>query len=237
MNDNVFVALRPYNGDKENGVPIDLHMIFTEEFNSQKPMEATYRTQWLSYNPKRNGTPVPDELKLPSELFLVCKGERKLSFDFFTQNRGEWLVSSEFLNFIKDNNLLDGKYEISKLTVLSTGGKPITKKQYFLVRILQYNNDLIDWEKTPTVDACEKPINYDFYPSICFKENLEIPEMLFIDKIAFKHSFLASERIKSMMENQKFIGFDFYTLSEFIEESQNRRAPFKPPYTAYKSVL
>ncbi|MCL2022823.1 MAG: Imm43 family immunity protein [Oscillospiraceae bacterium] len=168
MSNNIYATLKPYSGNKEQGLPSDIHMIYTEEFNPDNPMEPLYNTEWLFYRPKKHGIPVPDELRLPAELRLVCKNERKIAFDFYTQETREWLVSLEFLTFIENNNLLAGKYECCKLDVLSTGGKPISKKQYFLFRIFQDDSHLIDWDNTPSIDAKEKPINYDFYPALHF---------------------------------------------------------------------
>jgi len=226
---NLFVSLLPFEDDNKSGLPAHIYRIYTEEFNPKQPMKPVYSTDWLFYMPKRDGVPVPENLRLPPNLFMVCKGLRKITFDFYTQEAGEWVVSADFLNFLQTNNLLKEHYEISKLTILTTTGKNLGEKPYFLLRLFKYDNELVDWENCPAIDADRKTgINFKFYPDLSFHSGVKVPEMLFINQIAFKHSFIVNDNIKSLMEKENFVGFDFYTLPDFAEESQKRIDYFKP---------
>ena len=50
---------------------------------------------------------------------------------------------------------------------------------------------------------------------------------MFFTKIAFKHSFVITEKIKILIEKEKFLGFDLYMLRDFNNESQKRIDFFK----------
>ena len=225
---NFYVSLRHFEDNSKNGLPVDIDMIYTEKVNVSKPMIPYYSTEWLHYNQKKDGIPVPENLKLPHQLYLICKGLKKIVFDFYTQETGEWIVSNNFLDFMKTNKLFNNLYEISELTIQTTTGAVLGSKKYFLLRFFQNNNDLIDWDNSPHVEADRKTgIKFNFYNDLQFINNKTMLDAMFFTKIAFKHSFVITEKIKLLIEKEKFLGFDLYTLRDFNNESQKRIDFFK----------
>jgi hypothetical protein len=223
-----YVSLRPFMDDSKNGFPAYIHMIYTEKINTSKPMQPIYTNNWLYYNLKRNGTPVPDEYKLPKQLFLICKSIKDIKFDFYTQEAGEWIVSEDFYNFIIKQNCFIDLYETSELTIQTTKGKRIGFKKYYLMRFIGNNDNLVNWEESSQIDAnVNTGIRYKFYSELNFYDKVNIPQILYFSKIAFKESFVVNENIKDLMMKNNFLGFDFYTLNEFIEEKQKRIDYFK----------
>ena len=223
MRNNLYVSLIHFEDNSRNGLPVDIYRIYTEKINKSKPMQPYYSTEWLFYRPKRDGIPVPEKLRLPQHLYMICKGLKKINFDFYTQNRGEWIVSNDFLNFIKGHKLFDTLYEISELIIQTTTGVVLGSKKYFMIRFFQDNNDLIDWDNSPQVEANRRiGIKFNFYNDLIFKDDKNIPDAMFFTKIAFKHSFVITEKTKTLIEKEKFLGFELYTLQDFVKESQRR---------------
>jgi hypothetical protein len=221
--DNLYVSLRHFKDNSTNGLPVSIDRIYTEEINVSKPMQPYYSREWLFYNPQKDGIPVPENLKLPQNLYMICKGLRKINFDFYTQERGEWIVSDAFMNFIKEHKLFENSYEISELNIQTTTGKQLGSKRYFLMRFFQDNNDLVDWDNSQQIESNRRTgIKFCFYKDLCFFEDKAILDAMFFTKIAFKHSFVMTEKIKLLIEKENFLGYDFYKLNDFVEESQRR---------------
>ena len=220
---NYLVALRPFKDDSKNGIPADINMIYTEELNAKNSMQPIYNSDWLFYRPKKDGIPIPENLKLPKELYLICKGLKKINFDFYTQEMGFWIVSVDFLSFLKTHKAFENQYEVSKLTILTNRNEKLETKDYYLLRFFQYNDNLVDWEESDKINAGIKVgVNYDYYPQLTFKNEKELPLFLAFSKIAFKRSFLVEQSVKEELLNKKFLGFDLYSLQEFVSESQKR---------------
>ena len=222
-NNNLFVSLIHFKDNSKNGLPVFINRIYTEKINESKPMQPIYTNEWLFYNLKKDGIPVPEKFILPKHIFMICKGLKEINFDFYTQERGEWIVSEKFYNFIKSNHLFENLYDICKLTIQTTTGKKLGTKEYFLMRFIKDNDDLVDWENSPnTVSNRNTGIKFSFYEELVFYENKNIPAAMFFTKIAFKHSFVIKENIKEIIEKENFLGYDLYTLKDFIIESQKR---------------
>lgn len=226
----IFVAHRPRETQEKLGLPTFIHRTFTEKFNEKKPMEAVfseYSREQLAYNPRRDGVPVPDNRRLPPQLLMVCKGLKKFAADFYADSSRQWIVSGRFLDLLKSHNLLAEHYEESKLTVVSTKNQPISDKQHYLLRFFKDDNSLVDFERSPHVASTEKlltpktPLRL-YYHDLVFREGAAIPPMLYLDQESFWYGFLCTKEIKAMMEEEQFLGFDFYTLEEYVRERQYR---------------
>ncbi|RZJ57392.1 MAG: hypothetical protein EOO55_03500 [Hymenobacter sp.] len=227
----LFITYRPWEAQDKIGLPIDIEQTYTEVFNENKPMEALNSRDWRRYSRHHDGVPVPPEFKLPPHLIMVCKGLRKFNPDFFTQTITEWIVSAPFLAFLKKHQLLEGYYEESTLSVVSTANKPIATKQYHFLRIIKNDNDLIDFEKTPKVISPKKRLTKHtpptiYYPDLIFKEGVEIPKMLFLDDPSYWYSFICAAEVKEEMEQLAFLGFDFYTLADYVSMRLEREKIF-----------
>jgi hypothetical protein len=221
--DKLYVSLKPFKDNTKNGLPVDIYMIYTEKINVSKPMEPYYSNDWLFYYPKRHGFPVPDKYKLPENLYLICREIGNIKFDFYTQALGQWIVSDDFFEFINENNLFNSLYEVAELQIQTTKGMKLGLKKYYLMRFVQYNDDLVDWENSPQITANRRTgIKFNFYNGFIFNKDKNIPEAMYFSKIAFKQSFIITEKIKTLMEKKQFSGFDLYTLNDFVEESQKR---------------
>ena len=218
----LFIAYRQQESQDKLGLPIDIEQTYTEEFNEKKPMVAVNSRNWRDYNRYKDGIPVPDAFRLPAKLIMVLKGIRRFEPDFFTQTGAEWLVSAPFLTFLKKHRLLEGHYEESELTVVSTTKKPLTNKQYYLLHLFKSDNDLVDFEKTPKITSPVKPFTKHtppmvYYPDLVFKEGVVVPPLLYLHDRSYWHCFICNEDIKVAMEKEHFLGFTFYTFEEYMQ--------------------
>lgn len=230
----LFVAYRPRESQDKLGLPTYLEQTYTEQFNERKPMEPLNSNNWRDYNRYKDGLPVPTPFRLPPKMFMVVKGLKRFESDFFSDNPIEWIVSGRFRAFLKDHGLLEGQYEESELTILSTTKKSISDKQYYLLRLLRNNNSLIDFEKTPKIVSPKKPLTKTmppmvYYPALVFQEGVQTPPMFLLDDRSYWRSFFCTEDIRAAMEQEKFLGFDFYTLEDFVQERLEREKRFVGP--------
>lgn len=214
---NLFVSLR--HRQQKQGLPVFIHRIYTEEFNSNKPMKPIYSSDWLFYNPFRDGIPVPKEKQLPSKIIMVCKSVKKITFDFFSIEPREWIISDRFYHFINEHSLLENQYEVSNLEVVSSKNEKIGTKEYKLLRLYKTMDNFIDFKNSPNILRSKKipGRQFPYYKDLSFLTD-EIPDMFYLEEISFFLSFIVTEPIKSLMDKENFLGFDFYTLDEFVEE-------------------
>lgn len=232
----IYVAHLPHEPQDKLGLPTFLHRTFTEEFNEQKPMEGIYSSKWPNYSQLRDGAPVPESLRLPAKLILVCKGIRRFMPDFFTDTPLEWIVSAAFLKFLKSNHLLlEGYYEQSELTLLSATKKPITTKQYYLLRLIKNYNALIEFEKSPKVFSSQKPLTEQtparfYYSDLVFQRHAQVPPLFFPNDRSYWYSFFCNEEIKTEIEKENFLGIRFHTLEDYAQEQlYYEQYPLGPP--------
>lgn len=227
----LYVAHRLREPQDKLGLPVGIYATFTEEFNEKKPMEALNSRNWRRYNRHKDGVPPPEEFRLPEKLFMVCKGLKRFEADFYTQTPTEWLISRRFLAFLQERHLLDGYYEQSELTIVSPQKKPITDKPYYFLRLLKNDNALIDFASIPKVTSPKKPLTKHtpptvYYPALHFQAGVQIPPMFFLDDPSYWYSFFCNESVKAEMEEAGFLGFDFYTLEEGVQEQIERDKQF-----------
>ncbi|UOQ55556.1 Imm43 family immunity protein [Hymenobacter cellulosivorans] len=230
----LYVAYRPRESQDKIGLPTSIHRTFTEEFNEKKPMEGIYSGNWHRYNRLQNGVSVPEELRLPAKLFMVCKGLKRFIPDVYFDDLREWIVSTQFLSFLKEHRLLEGHYEESELTVLSTTKKPITDKSYHLLRFFRFDNELVDFEHTPKVISPKKPLTKHtppmvYYSELLFHQDAQVPPMFILDDCSYWRSFFCSEEIKAAIEQEAFLGFNLYTITDFVQERLEREQRFVGP--------
>jgi hypothetical protein len=223
---NYYAALRQFKDDTKNGFPADINMVYTEEINPKNAMNPIYKNEWLFYRHKKDGIPVPDKFKLPQKLFLICKSIKKISFDFYTQETGQWIISDDFLEFIQTNKAFAGYYELSELTILTNKEEKIGNKKYYLMRFFKYDDEIIQWENCNKITV-KHGIEYNVYSELNFKENIESPLFLIFSIPSFKHAFIAEEEMKNKMAEKNLLGFNFYTLEEYMKESVKRIEYFK----------
>ena len=202
-------------------------------------MEPIYTGEWARYNRYQDGTPLPERMRLPAQLILVCKGLRSVRADFFSDEPMQWIVSERFLKFLQERNLLDVQYEQSRLEIVSTGNKPITNQAYFLLRLLSSSNDLIDFAQIPQVASKHKPLSKTaprkiYYTDFVFNKG-DAPAFLVVDDRAYWYTFLCDSEIKQAIEGENFLGFEFYKLAEYMQEMEHRAE--KPSLRTYKNVL
>ncbi|WP_262891958.1 Imm43 family immunity protein [Filimonas zeae] len=100
--------------------------------------------------------PPPPGLQLPEKLLMITKSLPKLVVDFDIIDTDTWLVSERFFNLIIEENLLASTYESSKLTLISHQGKPVSNKQYYLLRFFKRYDDQIDFDKSPSIKPPKK---------------------------------------------------------------------------------
>ncbi|GGH61973.1 hypothetical protein HNQ91_001173 [Filimonas zeae] len=87
---------------------------------------------------------------------MITKSLPKLVVDFDIIDTDTWLVSERFFNLIIEENLLASTYESSKLTLISHQGKPVSNKQYYLLRFFKRYDDQIDFDKSPSIKPPKK---------------------------------------------------------------------------------
>ncbi len=234
----LFIAYRPRTSENKLGVPTFIDRLYTEEFNEKKPMEAIFSSispQQLNYNPYRDGIPIPVENRLPQHLIMVCKGLTKFNSDFYVDGIRQWIVSEKFHNFMTIHNLMSNSYEICELTPVSTKNLRISDKNYFLLRFFSNDNLLVDLESSPKISSSKKPLTKKtpptfYYPDFVFKNDAAVPPMLHLELTDYWPTFLCNAEIKALMEEEHFLGFDFYTLPEYVEERLYReKYPDGPP--------
>jgi hypothetical protein len=227
----LFVAARVQDPNPKLGLPIDMERTFTEVFNEKRPMYSPLPRPWWDYW-RRPAGEFPQNLRLPAKLLMVCKGLRYFNPDFYSDRGRDWTVSARFLEFLQTRGLLQGEYEQSELTVLSTTQKPITSQPYYLLRLFENGNDLVDFERTTKLISPVKPFTeltppYVYYTKLAFKLDTKVPPLFYVDDRSYFYSFFCNEEIKAAMEAEKFLGFDFYTLEEYAQlriERERRRA-------------
>ncbi|RZL15984.1 MAG: hypothetical protein EOO62_02555 [Hymenobacter sp.] len=234
----LFVAYHPRTSQDKLGLPTFISHIFTEVFNEKKPMQAVfekYSEEQIYYAPKTDGSPVPANRRLPPQLIMVCKGLKRIAFDFMASDSFEWLVSERFYALMQQRQLLADHYEACKLTVVSTKNQPLTDKPYYLLRFYHDDSALIDFAHSPTVPSTEAPLTPTtspllYYPDLVFKPSVQVPVMLHFRQNSFDFAFLCNEELKKLMEEEKFLGFDFYTLPAYVAERHYREQyPYGPP--------
>ena len=231
----LYVARSLRESQEKRGLPSFIHRVYTEAFNEKDPMQGMYTSNWKRYNRHQDGTPVPESLRLPAQLLLVCKGVKRFNPDFFSDSPIEWLVSAEFRAFLQQHRLLEGHYEESALTVLSDKNKPIADKQYYLLRLIHNDNALIDFAQTPTVVSTQKPLTKHtppkvYYPDLVFRQGVTAPPLFFLDDPSYWYSFICNEDIKAAMEQEQFQGINFYTLEAYVQDALYReKYPLGPP--------
>ncbi|UOQ55558.1 Imm43 family immunity protein [Hymenobacter cellulosivorans] len=217
----LYVASRIPVQNTKLGLPIYIERTFTEVFDEKKPMYSPVPRPWWDYNVYRDGVPVPAHLRLPPKLLMVVKTLRRFNPDFFSDRPREWTVSERFRAFLHKRGLLEGYYEESALTVISTSQKELTTQPYYLLRLFRFDNDLVDFEKTPkVVSPIQKtpltPPNV-YYPELVFQQGAKVPPLFFLNDRSYFYSFFCDEETKRAMEQEQFLGFVFYTLEEYIQ--------------------
>lgn len=227
----LFVIYRPWEPQNKLGLPIYIERTYTDEFNEKKPMEAINSRNWRRYNRHKDGVPVPEGLRLPLKMFMFCKGLKRFESDLYSDGLGQWVVSAPLLKFLKEHRLLEGYYEESELIVVSTSKKPITNKQHYLLRFFQNHNDLVDFQSTPKVVFPKKPLTEHtpptiYYPELVFREEVQVPAMFYLDDPSYWYALICNEDIKAHMEQEKFLGFEFFTLQEYVQERLRREQLF-----------
>jgi hypothetical protein len=217
----LFVTARVQDPNPKLGLPIDIERTFTEVFNEKKPMYSPIPRPWWGHY-GYSGVMPSDNLRLPAKLLMVCKGLRYFNPDFYSDRARNWIVSARFLEFLQTHGLLQGTYEQSELTVMSTTQKPIASQPYYLLRLFTNSRDLVDFERTTKLVSPVKPFTeftppYVYYTDLAFKPDTKVPPLFYLDDRSYFYSFFCNEEIKAAMESAKFLGFDFYTLADYAQ--------------------
>jgi hypothetical protein len=227
------VAARVQNPNPKLGLPIDIERTFTEVFNEKKPLYSPIPRPWWGHYGYSGGMP-SDNLRLPAKLLMVCKDLRYFNPDFYSDRARNWTVSARFLDFLQTYGLLQGTYEQSELTIISTTQKSIASQPYYLLRLFTTDNDLIDFEHTAQLVSPVKPFTeltppYVYYTDLAFKPDTKVPSLFYLDDESYLYSFFCNEEIKAKMEAEKFLGFDFYTLEEYAQMRIDWERRFSSP--------
>ncbi|RPD43596.1 hypothetical protein DNI29_23420 [Hymenobacter sediminis] len=217
----LYVTHPIWDSQEKQGLFTYIERTLTEEFNEKKPMQGIYTRNWKSYKWYRDGAPVLEDMHLPDHLIMVCKGIRRFQHDFFADDLRQWIISAKFRDFLRSHNLLEGHYEESQLTVVSTKNQPLAEQPYYLWRLFRHDNALVDFEKTPRVVSPVKPFTeYTppkvYYPELMFQNQAQVPDLFYLDDPNYWSSFFCNEEIKLAMEKENFLGFDFYSLKEYM---------------------
>ena len=218
---NIFLTLD--HRKSTDDLPRFIHKIYTESINEKKPMEPVYSSDWLFYNPKKDGIPAPKELMLPPKLIAVCKAVKSFEQDFFVSEIREWIVSERFYDFLKVNQFLEGYYEESSLTLVSDKGKKVSSKNHYLLRFYKGYDEFIDFENSPKIQPKKGAgLPKVYYPDLVLKEGVELPKMFYLDEACFRYSFFVNEEVKQKLQEQQFLGFEFFDPESFVKERQYR---------------
>ena len=125
-------------------------------------------------------------------------------------------------------------YEQSKLTVISTTQKPLAKQEYYLLRLFSSSNDLVDFDKTSKLISPVKPFTefdspFTYNIKLVFKPEVQVPALFYLYDESYFYSFFCNEEIKAAMEEEQFLGFDFYTLEEYAQMRIDWERRFESP--------
>lgn len=227
----LFVTHPIRDSQEKLGLFTYIERTFTEEFNEKKPMEPIYSRNWWDYKWYQDGAPIPKEMHLPKQLLMVCKGIKHFKHDFYFDELRQWVISARFRTFLRNKHLLEGYYQESKLTVVSTKNEPIVEQPYYLLRLFRNDNALIDFDSTPKIVSPVTPFTeYTpakiYYPDLVFRKGAKVPPLFYVDDPSYWPSFFCNEEIMMAMKEERFLGFDFYTLEEYIKVAveQERRS-------------
>ncbi len=230
----LFAAARILDPNPKLGLLTDVSRTFTEVFNEKKPMQSPLPRPWWDYKRYPEAVLVPENLRLPAKLIMVCKGIRYFNPDFYSDRPRDWTVSARFLEFLQTHGFLKNCYEQSELTVVSTTQKPIADQEYYLLRLFCSSNDLVDFERSGKIISPVHPFTeytppYVYYSSLFFKEDAIVPPLFYLDDRSYFYSFFCNEEVKAEMEKAKFTGFDFYTLEEYAQMRIDWERRFSSP--------
>lgn len=213
------------------GFPTLLDSTFSESLDVTDPYRNPVRSgKWFNYDIYKN-KPVPPvaEWKLPDQLYCICNTVKRFDADFFyCGSFFKFLVSEAFLNFIKENNLLEGEYDCCNVNLVSRKKEPIvTTKKYFYLRIFRFHDHLVDWNQTQAVKKERSVVDMFYYKNITLKKDEHIPDLFFINKPLYANTFFCNDQIKNKIQAKNFLRFSLIHPDDFVVEQQFRD---KNPY-------
>lgn len=210
--------------------PTHIWRTLTETVNTEDPMRPVYSSGWPYYTSPMNGTLPPVGMRLPASLFVVCKSVPAFERDFYLFATGTWMVSERFFKLIKENRLLEDTYEESALTLLSDKGDSISSKNYYLLRFYKCYDDRIDFSHSPrTIMRKKRPgLPRVYYQNIVFKPDCSMPAMFHLTEHCFQNTFFVNQELRNYMEEEQFMGFEFYTPEAYATELLSRHNKPRP---------
>lgn len=214
-----------YNWLSKPGFPVDIECTFTESLDTPDPYNKPVQTGgWPDYDVYK-GKPVPPsgEFALPDKLYWVCKNLKRFDVDFFYKGYFfRFIVSGAFLEFIRENSLLEGEYDYCPLEPVSPKKDPIALRGYYYLRVFRFHNHIVDRNTTPKVKKQRVVLPMHYYPHFNFVEGAEVPPMFFINDPVYAQGFFCNEEIKSKMVAAQLAGFALVPMQEFADEQQFR---------------
>jgi hypothetical protein len=120
-------------------------------------------------------------------------------------------VSKRFLEYLQSNGL-PNNYEVARLTIVSSTGKHLTKKEYFALRFGKFDDDLLHFDEAskravPNLKDCF------VYDTISTSEVTD-RNIFFVDKPCYQEVVLLTEKAKIEIQKQ-FYCPAIYSAAEF----------------------
>ncbi|RPD43591.1 hypothetical protein DNI29_23395 [Hymenobacter sediminis] len=198
--------------ERPTGVPARGDVTYTDDFNPKKPMYGA-DALWLDYNHQLMPFPPPSqELELPAHLFVVVKKHKEVLFDFFSLDINYKIVSRDLLIFLQAHGIKEG-YETAKASIINTKGNPISTKEYFVIRIARFHDNLLDFDVDTKVESQSLPNHY-LYSNIRIKPDTS-QSAFFSEKITYGESLIVSENLRKEIKN-KFYATTLLSPEEYI---------------------
>ena len=152
------------------GVPSSATVSVTEEFFPKNPNKFK-RGTWWNYSRILNPFPVEEKYRLPEELILVVKRQKKVLFDYLDYRVGIKIFSEKLLDLLIANGL-NPNYDKAKLTIINTKGENIAEQPYFYVRFGSFDDKLFTYDDTLKIASKDFPDDF-LYPDLKLKESSE----------------------------------------------------------------
>jgi hypothetical protein len=202
--------------NQPKGMPNIEENSLVEKYDPKKGVEGM-DYDWMDYDFIKNGFPPKStDHKLPEKLIYVIKKHKELLFDYLNFNGDILIVSDVFLDFL-DEKGFKNCYEKASLKVVNKKGEDmINKKNYFAIRIGQFDDNLFDFvEKGKVKLKSLVGKSKDFlYPNMKLKDDSSSKEMFIVNEFCYKGYFIFNENIKKeIMSN--FYSPEIYSIKEY----------------------
>lgn len=219
----IFASLFPWYGFP--GVKPYFDSTLTENISGKNPYNKPIRSgNWFNYHIyKNNPVPPSGPFTLPEKLFCICSGISKFDSDFYYHGYFyRFIVSERFVNFLKENKLAEGEYDLCEIEMLSKKLDPLSDKKHYLIRFFKFHDQLFNWQESESIKKKGSVSNEVYFPSPKLSGISETPPFFLLLQGFLRSAFLCTREIKEKLDKEKFKGFVMVPVDEYVDVQQFR---------------